>query len=898
MSTYRLERLFRPRSIALVGASPTVGSLGRELMRNLMLAGFPGPILPVNPKHTLIEGQPCFARLSELPEIPDVLVVASPPATVPDLTEEAGRLGVAAAIVITAGLGHGPGSPSERARLAARAHGLRLVGPNCFGVIAPGAHVNASFAARGAEAGNLALISQSGAVAASLLEWACGRGIGFTGVVSLGDMADVDFADCLDYFAAERSTHAILLYIEAISDARKFMSAARAAARTKPVVVIKAGRHAQSAVAAATHTGALAGADAVYDAAFHRAGLLRVFDLRQLFSAAETLGRKQPFIGKRLAIITNGGGIGVLAVDRLLDEGGTLAILSQDALSKLDAVLPPAWSRGNPVDIIGDADGQRYREALDIVLQDKANDAVLAMHVPTAVSSAKVAADAVVETVALHQKSESRKPIFSVWPGVGPEVGRAFDTAGIPHFETEADAVVGFMHHVRYREAQNALAETPESLSPSLVPYKEAARQAIDACQAAGRSWLDPVEVCSVLRAYGVPVLPSHLAPDADAAAEAARPYLAAGERVAVKILSRDITHKSDVGGVMLDLATDVQVRAGASEILARASTHRPDARIEGVTVSPMARVIAGRELIAGIADDPTFGPVIVFGSGGTAVEVVADKAIALPPLDSVLARDLIARTRVARILKAYRDIPTADEHALERVLVALARLAADFPEIRELDINPLLAGPDGVLALDARVRIGAFAPLAGRAGNLRFSIRPYPSEWERGIKTRTGAPYHIRPVRPEDEVLLRTLLERSSAADLRLRFFGRIDVFDHSFLAKLVQLDYARAIAFVAIEPADASAAGVVRFHSDADHERGEFAILVRSDQQGRGLGFELMNLMLEWAEADSIRVVYGQVLAKNNEMLRMCRLLGFYSEPDPDDPNVVIVSKTLEKT
>src|SRR5215204_3953018 len=418
MSTYRLENIFEPRSVALVGASQREGALGHTVLRNLREAGFPGSILLVNPKYREIDSAPCVVRIEDLAQAPDLIVVTTPPVTIPGIVASAGRMGVAGAVIITAGLGHGTGSLGEEARLEARKHGLRLVGPNCLGVIAPRAKLNASFAARHAAAGDLALISQSGAVQAGLLEWAARRRVGFSGLVSLGDMIDVDFGDCLDYFAADLGTRAILLYIEAIADARKFMSAARAAARSKPVVVIKSGRHAQGARAAATHTGALAGSDAVYEAAFRRAGLLRVFDLDELFAAAETLGRQKPFPGKRLAILTNGGGVGVLAVDRLIDLGGTLAGISDGTLMKLDRLLPPTWSRANPVDIIGDADAARYAGALEALLADGANDAVLVLNVPTALASAPAAAKAVVDTIQRDRASRHLgKPVFAVWLG-------------------------------------------------------------------------------------------------------------------------------------------------------------------------------------------------------------------------------------------------------------------------------------------------------------------------------------------------------------------------------------------------------------------------------------------------------------------------------------------------
>ena len=757
MSTYRLEKVFDPRSVALIGASQREGALGRTVLRNLREAGFPGSILLVNPKYREIDGEPCVARIEDLTQVPDLIIVTTPPATVPGIIASAGRKGVAAALIITAGLGHGAGSLAEEARLEARKHGLRLVGPNCLGVIAPRAKLNASFAARNATPGDLALISQSGAVEAGLLEWAARRRVGFSGLVSLGDMVDVDFGDCLDYFAADRGTRAILLYIEAIADARKFMSAARAAARTKPVVVIKSGRHAQGARAAATHTGALAGSDAVYEAAFRRAGLLRVFDLDELFAAAETLGRQKPFPGKRLAILTNGGGVGVLAVDRLIDLGGTLAAVSPDTMAKLDRALPPTWSRANPVDIIGDADAARYDAALEALLADDENDAILVLNVPTALASASQAAEAVAETVRRNrQTGERRKPVFAVWLGEDEVSKHAFESLGIPHFATETDAVRGFMHLVRYREAQDLLMETPDSLPRDFAP--DAATRAPDRRRGAagGPRWLDPLEANRLLAAYDIPVAPVTLAETAAEAAAAARPILAEGGTVAVKILSPDIIHKSDVGGVKLDLTSEEAVRKAAADIFERAERLKPGARVAGVTVQAMVRRPKARELIAGLADDPTFGPVVVFGRGGTAVEIIDDKSMALPPLDLNLAEMLIARTQVSRILKAYRDVPAADERAIRLVLVKLSQLAADVPEIRELDINPFLADQNGVVAVDARVRIAPETATRRGQGHPRFAVRPYPKEWERSFALKNGRNVFVRPVRPEDEELFR----------------------------------------------------------------------------------------------------------------------------------------------
>jgi acetyltransferase len=891
MSTYRLDRLFAPRSVAIVGASPRERSLGRAVLHNVIGGGFPGRIHLVNPDHPQIDGVAAVANVAALPEVPDLAVIAVPPAVVPETVAAAALKGVAAAIIITAGLGHGPGSLADQALAAARPHGLRLVGPNCLGVMVPAAKLNASFASCMPASGDLALISQSGAIVAGMVKWAAQRSIGFSAVVSIGDQADVDLGDLLDHFANDRATRAILIYVESVKDARKFMSAARAAARAKPVIGIKAGRHAQAARAAATHTGALAGSDAVYDAAFRRAGLLRVRDLDDLFGAAETLARLRPFPGKRLMILTNGGGIGVLALDRLSDFGGTAAELSPATFAKLDAVLPPTWSRSNPVDIIGDADADRYAAALEVLLAAPDGDALLVLNVPTALAAATATAKRVAETVTAYRaRIYGARPVFAVWVGEDDATAGIFDAARIPHYRTETDAVRGFMHLVRYREAQDALRATPPSLPENFTRQEATAREVVESALADGRSWLDPLEIARVFAAYAIPIAPIALARDPDEAAAAALPLLASGA-ITVKIFSRDIVHKSDIDGVRLNLASAAAVRQAAADILVRARAARPDARIEGVIVQAMVSRPKARELLVGLADDPTFGPVVAFGWGGTAVATIDDKALALPPLDLNLAYDLIARTRVARLLKAYRNVPAVREDEVALVLVKIAQLAADIPEIRELDINPLLADESGVIAVDARVVI---APLAGAhrgPGHPRFAVRPYPKEWERTIRLGDGREVFVRPVRPEDETMFRAFFPRVTMEDLRLRFFAPVREFSHEFIARLTQLDYARAIALVAIDPANGEMLGAVRLHADANFDRGEYAILVRSDLKGHGLGWRLMQIMIEYARWLGLTTIEGQVLRENTTMLRMCRELGFAIEQDPEDRDVCIV-------
>ena len=892
MSTYRLDKLFAPRSLAIVGASPREGSPGRHIVRNVLGAGFSGPVHLVNAEHPQIDGVPAVASIAALSETPDLVVIAVPPAAVPETVAAAAAKGVAAAIIITAGLGHGPGSLAEATLAAARPHGLRLVGPNCLGVMVPAAKLNASFASRMPAGGDLALISQSGAIVAGLVEWAAQRAIGFSAVVSIGDQADVDLGDLLDHFANDRATRAILLYVESVKDARKFMSAARAAARAKPVIGIKAGRHAEAARAAATHTGALAGSDGVYDAAFRRAGLLRVRDLDDLFDAAETLARLRPFPGRRLMILTNGGGVGVLALDRLADFGGTAAELSAPTLAKLDAVLPPTWSRSNPVDIIGDADAERYAAALEVLLSSPDSDALLVLNVPTALASAHATAKRVADTVGAYRaRVYGARPVLAVWVGEDQSTAQVFDAAGIPHYRTDTDAVRGFMHLVRYREAQDALMQTPPSLPEHFVRKDAAARDVVERAIADGRSWLDPLEVAKVFADYAIPLAPVALAREPDEAAAAAIPLLASGA-IAVKIFSRDIVHKSDVGGVRLNLASEDAVREAAADMIARVRAGRPDARIEGVIVQSMIARPKARELLVGLADDPTFGPVVAFGWGGTAVATIDDKALALPPLDINLARDLIARTRVARLLQAYRNVPAAREDDVALVLVKIAQLAADIPEIRELDINPLLADENGVIAVDARVMI---APLTGERrgpGHPRFAVRPYPKEWERTLRLGDGHTVFVRPVRPDDEALVRAFFTKVTMEDVRLRFFAPVREFSHEFIARLTQIDYARAIALVAIDPASREMLGAVRLHADANFDRGEYAILVRSDLKGHGLGWRLMQIMIEYARWLGLKTIEGQVLRENTTMLQMCRELGFAIASDPEDRDVCVVT------
>lgn len=890
MSTYRLQSVFRPRSVAIVGGSPQLRSAGRAVMRNLREGGFTGQLGWVNARHPMIDGIATVRKLSQLDWVPDLIVVTAPAKLVPGIVAEAAALGVGAAVIMTAGLDAGDGTLARQVERAAREHGMRILGPHCLGVIAPHARLNASIAAHMPQPGDLALVSQSSAIAAALVEWGAAKQLGFSAVVALGDAQDVDFADLLDHFATDRHTRAILLAIDHIRDARKFMSAARAAARAKPVVVVRSARIAPPLGIAEIGMRTLAPHDAVYAAAFRRAGLLQVDALDELFAAAETLGTVRGFPGRRLAILGNGGGIGVLAHDRLLRLGGTLATLSPTTIETLDKLLPEGWSRENPVDIVVDADGERYATTIEALLRDPGVDALLAINVPTALASSAEAAHALAATRERLRKARIDKPVFAVWLGQDDDAQAALNAAGVPGYASETDAVDGFMHLVRYRDAQTSLMETPPSLPQGFTVDADTARAVVQAALDTGERQLAPEAVARILNAYGIAHAAAIPAADADAAVRAAQPLLDAGQAVVVKIDSPDIAHKAAVNGVRLDLASIPAVHDAASDILQQARALRPDARIRGVIVQPMVHRADSRELIAAIADDPLFGPVVVFGRGGTAVRIVDDLAVALPPLDLRLAHELIGRTRISRRLKAYRGVAAADERAVALVLVKLAQLATDVPQIRQMSLNPFLADHTGAVTVDARIVVGDTPVLHKGRGHPRLAIFPYPKEWERRIQLLDGSPAFVRPVRPEDDALFREFFTHVTDEDLRLRFFQSLKHFSHEFIARLVQLDYARSIALVALDE-DGGMLGAVRLLADANYQRGEYGILVRSDLKGHGIGVQLMRIMIEYAGWLGLDEVEGQVLAENRNMLAMCAQLGFNITPDPDEPGLMIV-------
>jgi acetyltransferase len=889
MSIRNFDELFRPRSVALIGAGARPGSIGAVVLRNLRRGGFGGELMLVNPHHETLDGLPVYPNVAALPSVPDLAVIVTPPPTVPGLIAELGGRGTKAAVVITAGFGElgEAGHGLQQATLdAARPRLLRIVGPNCVGILVPPIGLDASFSHIAPPVGEIAFVSQSGAMITAMLDWAAPRGLGFSHVVSLGDMADVDFGDMLDYLALDAETRAILLYVEGITHGRKFMSAARAAARAKPVLVLKAGHSTAGARATASHTGMLAGSDAVHEAAFRRAGMLRVDTMAELFDAAETLAltREQP--GDRLAIVTNGGGAGVLAADALASAGGHLATLAPQTIERLDAVLPQTWSRGNPVDIIGDAPGARYAAALRALFEDPGIDSFLVLNCPTALAAPAEAASAVIETIDANQKLLKGRNLFTAWLGEqsAAPARRRFAEARMPTYETPEAAVAGFLHRVRYQRNQTQLMETPPARPDPFEPDVAPARAAVANTLSAGRGWLDPGEVRSVLSAYRISLPAEREAADPDGAAHAAT---AIGFPVALKIRSPDITHKSDAGGVALALADAAAVREAGAAMLARVKAARPAAKIDGFLVQEMVRRPDAVELLAGFNEDPVFGPAIVFGQGGTAVEVVRDTAIGLPPLNALLARDQMAHTRIWRLLQGYRGKPAAAIDAIAEVLIRLGQIAADLPEIRELDINPLLADADGVVALDARIRV---AP-ATQPGATRLVIAPYPAELMSHEALRDGTSIELRPIRPEDEPLVHDLVGHMSAEDLRLRFFTPIRSLTHRFAARLTQIDYDREMALVALE--SRTVLGIARFFADPDREKAEYAVAVRSDWHGRGIGYLLMNRLIEVARQWGIDELVGDVLSDNRPMLAMCRELGFAMRRDPADPSIMRVRK-----
>ncbi|MGO4640220.1 GNAT family N-acetyltransferase [Mesorhizobium sp. 2RAF45] len=887
MTIRNLEYAISPKSVVVVGATGREGSVGRIVLENIVGGGFEGEIWPVNPKHSQVAGHRCYGRVADLPGIPDLAVIVTPPDTVPAIVRVLGEKGTRAAVVITAGLNHANGL--RQAMLdAAKPSLMRIIGPNTVGLMVPPAKLNASFAHMAARPGNIALISQSGAIVTSLIDWAAENNVGFSRIISLGDMADVDVGDCLDMLAGDFHTRAIVMYLETVPNPRKFMSAARAAARLKPVIAIKPGRHEQAARAAATHTGALSGADRVVDAALRRAGVLRVDDLAELLDAAETVARHAPLERARVGIVTNGGGAGVLAVDKLVDRGGELAELAPSTITRLDHLLPPTWSRANPIDIVGDAAPERYGAALEALAADPGTDVVLVMNCPTGLGSSAGAARKVAE---LGDEGEiGGKPLLACWLGehTAREGRRVLTEAGIACFETPEDAAIAASYLSKWSQAQRALLRTPSSQGDDRADGKAAAHAIFRQVASEGRRMLTEPEAKAAIAAYGIAVPETIVAGTVAEVARAAGELLESSERVVVKLLSKVVSHKSDVGGVVLDIATAEKAAEAARSIEARLSAQAAGSKPDGYTVQAMVARKHAQELILGMSVDPMFGPVILFGAGGTAVEIVNDTAIALPPLDDVLAADAIDATRIGRLLAGYRDRRPADRAAIIAALNGLSQMIVDFPCLVSLDINPLLADAEGVIALDARIEIDP-RRVDETAPNPALAIRPYPSGWSRDLLS-DGLSFHIRPIMPADVALYPAFLAKISPDDLRLRFLSLRKNFPDQMLKRLTQLDYDRDIAFVALEKDTGALAAIGRLSCDPDHRTGEYALLVRSDLQGHGLGWDLLKQLIDYAKADGIGRIEGTILNENCKMLTMCREFGFSIAHHASEPGLSV--------
>jgi len=888
-----LRAALAPRSVAVIGATEKQGKLGYDVFANLLAGGFKGRIDAVNPKYDSVQGHPCIASVRDLPQPADLALIVTPAATVPALVADAGARGIRNVVVLSAGFAEVGSSGQKRQDellAAARRSNVRVIGPNCLGILRPSIGLNATFARACARAGSVGLISQSGAVVAALLDYAWEAGFGFSSVVTTGDGADVEFAELLDFLAMDPETRSIALYVEGVHNPRLFLSAVRAAASVKPVIVLKAGRHTVGSKAALSHTGALAGNDRVWDCALRRCGAIRIREYDELFVAAETLARSRMPTGSRLAILTNGGGPGVLAADAVADKGVVLARVSDSASAALDEVLPSSWSRGDPVDVIGDADPQRLARAFEIVAADSENDAVLVLFCPTARAGSEQAARALLGPIAA-----TRKPVVLAWLGgddaaKGREVFKQAGLASLSSPEHGVEAFAFLAQHVRNRELRLQL-PPPSDPDPSGSKPLDiaAARRIVDAARAQGRSVLGEDEAKAMLAACGIEVAQGQLATTASQARDLAESI---GFPVVLKVRAEGVTHKSEVGGVLLSLKTADEVALGFELIRERVEKRAPQAQFKGVLVQKMVTRPNGRELIVGIARDASFGPVLTFGMGGIAVEVVSDSALALPPLNRLLAEDLIGRTRVARMLGAFRGMPAVDRDRLVDALIRVSELACELPCLRELDINPLVADEQGVIALDARVAVDAL-PIAPDAAYSHLVIHPYPKSLERPLRLADGTHLLLRPIRPEDAEAERRFVGRLSPQTLYMRLHAPVRELSLEQLIRFTQIDYDREMAFVAVQVDAADGASeiraVARYARMADGERAEFAVTVEDSWQRRGLGQVMMDALEKCARARGLGQMVGYVLSENDSMRRFMMTRSYVPHAEEEDPSVV---------
>jgi acetyltransferase len=892
MSQHYLHPLFNPRSVAVFGVSEKEDSVAGTLFKNMRKSGFTGMVFPVNPKHDVIYGEHCYGYASELPETPELALIATPAPTVAQVLEDCGARGIRHAIVLSAGfreVGAKGVALEESIMAVARKHDIRFIGPNCLGIQRPSIGLNATFSQGATLSGDLALVSQSGALCTSMLDWAEANGIGFSSVISTGASADLDFGEILDYLAYDPATKGILLYIEGIRDARGFMSALRATSRFKPVVLVKVGRHEAGSKAVQSHTGALVGSDAVFDALVRRAGVVRVNTILQLFSCARALSTHIKPTGNRLAIVTNGGGPGVMATDRAVDLNVQLAELGPQTVARLNEVLPASWSHGNPVDIIGDAPADRYHHAVDACLHDANVDGVLVMLTPQAMTRPTEAADAVIDVA-----KGCSKPVITCWMGEAQVADgrRRFKEAGIPYFTTPEPAVEVFSYLSAFYENQRQLMQTPGPLSQGAEPDVEGARLIIESALAEGRHLLNEVESKALLSAFRVPVAQTLIARNPTEAMLMAQQL---GFPVVMKINSPNITHKSDVGGVKLGLSSGQAVRSAFSEMTVGIKKKRPDAVIDGVVIEPMVSRPHAREVLLGMTSDPVLGPVIVFGAGGVDVEAFQDRAVTLPPLNSYLARDLIKRTRVATLLDSFRNRPAADLDALERILLRVSEMVCELPWLEEMDINPLLVDEHGALALDARIIIAPRVPSADRYGHM--AIHPYPAHLVTLWQLPNGSDVIIRPIRPEDAELTQGFVRGLSEETKYFRYMDAVRELSPAMLVRLTQIDYSREMALLAVTEVEGGEVelGVARYAINPDGESCEFALVVNDQWQKQGIGHKLMDVLMDVARAKGLRFMEGEVLKTNRRMLKLAESLGFRVEPHPEDDGIRKISREL---
>ncbi|MDY0389746.1 MAG: GNAT family N-acetyltransferase [Desulfobulbus oligotrophicus] len=868
-----MEQFFSPRSIAVIGANDRPVSIGAALIDNLLLGGYTGPIYPVNPKYTTVRGLQTYPAVTAIEEPPDLVIIATPIAIAPELVRQCVRTGAQGVIIISAG---GKESGEEGAFIeeqiagAAEGSGMRILGPNSMGVIRPGKHLNATFAGGMPVKGNLAVISQSGAICAAILDRAAEENMGFSHFVSTGSMLDVDFGDLIDYLGNDGSVKAILLYMENLSNPRKFMSAARSVSRIKPIIVLKTGKSKAGARAASTHIGAMAGEDDVYDAAFKRAGIVRVPSLGRLFDCAELMAKQPRPQGTRLAIVTNGGGPGVMATDTLAEYGLEPTPLSETIMAKLNDLLPHFWSRGNPIDILGNATVERFASVIELCMSSREFDGILIIMVPQNLTAPEEVATALVKLA-----KNKRIPVFASWMG-GMRIVEAvsiLNKADIPTYETPERAVRAFLYMVEYTRNLEILSQAPPKLAVELYFNRDQVFRTIYECFEQETEMLSEMQSKEILAAYGIPVNPTVLATSAD---EAVALAAAMGMPVVMKVVSPDITHKSDAGGVQLDLRNESDIRQAYERIMTSAKAFKADAGITGVSLQPYI-VKPEFELLFGSNTDDKFGPVLCFGSGGIFAEALDDKALGLPPLNRLLARRMMEETRILPLLQGYRNAPPADLEKLEELLLRLSQLVVDFPEIVELDINPVLIKDGQPCAVDARIRLKR---TEGNANNLHLVISPYPQHLERHDFTDMQMPLFIRPIKPEDAELFVELFNALTPTSIYYRFFSVVKTLSPETLARFTQVDYDREISFVALDDDSEEGErmlGVANIVGEPDGRRGEFSVLIGDPWQGKGIGATLLLQCLRIAQERGMQTVWGTVLAENRYMIALGKKLGF---------------------